>query len=95
MAWPNTQGNPPISILSSLMISYYSIGDSYAKALSKSIQSLRPISIKLKGNHLSHKGASDLIENFSNNIKSIDLSTNKIGSQGIEKLCQYLHTNSD
>jgi hypothetical protein len=77
------------------MNSFYSIGDIYAKAVSESIQHSKPNTIKLCNNRLTQDGAAKLIESFGPTLKLIDLSMNKIGKIGVEKLSSYLSVNID
>jgi hypothetical protein len=63
--------------------------------VSQSIKHSKPNTIKLCDNRLTQDGASKLIESFGPTLKSIDLSINKIGKRGIERLASYLTANID
>ena len=63
--------------------------------MSQSIQHSKPNTIKLSDNRLTQDGASQLIESFGPTLKLIDLSINKIGKIGVEKLSSYLSVNID
>jgi hypothetical protein len=85
---------------SSMNLNNYRLGDDYVTSLSSSLMLADHLSsINLSNNRLSDKGAVPLFDTFSLNsnlnkkIMVIDLSYNKLGREGISKLCDYIRSN--
>ena len=81
-----------------LTISNHKVGDTYMKVLSKSLRYSRHLNkLELSGNRLSSFGTSKLFKSLninkelSNNLKTINLSENKIGSSNIDELIQFVN----
>lgn len=78
-----------------LDISHYSIGNSYAEALSEGISSIKYQKAVFKNNRLTDKGAANLIKNLSpDSISEIDLSQNSIGLSTIANICRKIDVDS-
>lgn len=73
----------------SLDISHYSIGNSYADALSEGLKYTKISKLILKNNRLTDKGADDLIKNLNPEIIiEIDLSENLLGLKAVIGVCR-------
>lgn len=73
------------------------VGDTYIKALSNSLKYSQHLSrLEFSGNRISSVGASALFKslNFNKelayNLKTIDLSENKIGNHSIDEILQFI-----
>ena len=80
-----------------LVLSNQKVGDNYMRALSSSLRYSHHLSkLEFSGNRLSSLGTSDLFRSLNNNkdlaynLRSIDLSDNKIGNNKIDELLQFI-----
>ena len=81
-----------------LLISNQKVGDKYMTALSNSLKYSRHLTdLELSGNRLSSFGTSKLFKSLninkelSHNLKTIDLSQNKIGISNIDELIEFIN----
>ncbi|OMJ73133.1 hypothetical protein SteCoe_28254 [Stentor coeruleus] len=82
---------PPGNLVS-LNVNHYGLGNARAKILSTAIRSMdRLKKINLKGNGIIETGASSILNSINReNILTLDLSSNRIGTLGIDSLCSIL-----
>jgi hypothetical protein len=66
--------------------SKYRLGDSYAKAISKSIKHAKPVVFHAEENRFSEKGINDLMNSLTSSIKDINLSKNKIDKESTQAI---------
>lgn len=87
-----SQSKIPVVNLVSLNVNNYGLGNTRAKILSTAIRSMdRLQKINLKGNGISDTGASSILNSVNReNLRVLDLSSNRIGSLGMESLCNIL-----
>ena len=81
--------------LTSINIKNYGLGDNQAKALSSTIKSMNRLEkINLRGNGMKDAGTSSILASVSREkIRDLDISSNKIGINGIESLAEILTSN--
>lgn len=69
------------------------IGKNYALALSSSMKHLSNTeSIDLPGNRLGKCGGTAILTSLADKLKSINLDNNKIGSEGLQNLVNWIDT---
>ena len=67
------------------------MGTNYALALSKSMKHLNgTTSIELPGNRLGKVGGAAILDSLSEQVRNINLSSNKIGLPGVENLARFI-----
>ena len=76
-------------------IGMYSMGDSYAEALSEGMNLLSPVKLQLNDNRLTDQGISKILTNLSyNNLIELNLSNNKINQDNLYQLDMILTSKS-
>ena len=78
--------------LTSLNIHNYGLGDNQAKVLSSAIRSMNRLErVNVRGNGMNDSGAFSILDSLNrDNIRSLDISNNKIGVRALESLSEIL-----
>ena len=80
--------------LTAINIKNYGLGDNQAKVLSSAIKSMNRLEkVNLRGNGMNDPGTSSILDSVSReNIRDLDISSNKVGMNGIESLTEIITT---
>lgn len=82
--------------ITNLNIKNYGLGDSRAQLLSTAIKSIERLqSLNLRGNGMKETGAYSILHSINKeNIKLIDLSSNRLGTSAFNSLCEIISSHS-
>lgn len=64
------------------------MGNSYAKAYGQGLSLTNIKRVNLADNGLSDKGSASLVKGINQNMRELDLSSNRVGAATIEHMCK-------